>query len=338
MKDVNTRRVLNTLFNPFSDNTVSPAGSSYDQRAMLHAMGLILGWGTVGYAGTRVAARLKDSDYYKDKAKEEEDAAYRSARSPNLVSSARRKTASEGLDTAARAFTSADTPKYQLALALAATLAGMYGGHRIASTVEADNKNQELATGRQDAAARYERLLKKAYKDSRSEKLASEYDFDFDQVMQVIDELLPVFDKEADGSTLGDMDKANRSGMNVGFGGVMDAGVRAYAIYAAALLTLGYVGGRKYFESKSPERAREKELKELKRRLARTEGSQPIMTLADLPEGFARPNPAGKTPPNRKRAVHIEAPIHREQLPPVVKTSGTPVDRKDPYASILSSL
>jgi len=336
-------QTFNTLFNPLSDDTLGAYGDSKDKKALIHALGLVLGWGTVAHVGTRLARRMSEADYYKDQAEEEEREAYRSARTPAIVRMDKPAPKARRSKTASSSLMHADTPRYQLALAVAAASLGAYAGASLANNMEATKKAEALADERKKAEQEYEKLLAKVYKETRSDKTAS--DPGFRDFMREINRMYPLYEKVASGGIDSD---AVISGprMNPSFlGGLTNATVRMYMIYAAATLALGAVGGYTYFKDKSPERARKKELDRIKKRLAMVDGAQPIVTMTDLPEGSLRRSKAKDAPKKTPASVRVSDPPQGGVLPPSfgktpaeLPEARTPVDKKDPYADILSRL
>jgi hypothetical protein len=331
-----TTKVLNTLFNPFTDDIVLPRGASDKQRMLIHVAGLISGYGTSAYMLKRIANAIREDNTERT---EELSKSYGQARMPafspdlstrdkvtekKIEEAGYLKNASESVGSTIQRVTlapkgiydvlSRDMNPTHLALAVAAAVGGTYGGYRLASSSDAEEDKEKID----------ERLAKK--KQMFDKLVAQEYN--------------RLRTKSAGEILTSEVPASKKPGI---LGGTFNALNALYALWAVAGLSLGYAGMKDYMDDNDPSRKRQKELKAIRRRMAMAKGAPTLLQVQDLPEQAQEA--AGKPVPKRKpKSVPIEAPVRRTTLAPKAvedvpsakaPSKDIPTDPQDPYAALL---
>jgi len=139
------KRILNTLFNPLArgNELISLSGENPEKKALIHAVGLATGYGGLAYIAKRMRDKYQQSELEKKQDRGGDTIqSYIAAKYPQSLRLG--KQAAEPGDTSW--FPTSNRPGEHhvghLALAVAATLAGVYGGTNLA--VRAGSKQNTL--------------------------------------------------------------------------------------------------------------------------------------------------------------------------------------------------
>jgi hypothetical protein len=321
----NTQKYFNLFFNPFAAGNIPlSSGDTTTSKALKHGAGLAIGYGTLGALAKYISHLRQQAVEAKTT---EEMKNYINARNPilSLDASTRdvkkeeklkelgaeetsdliMKQATEAWDT----LSDKTTSRFHPAVALAALLAGTYGGWKLTDSIINDNKKDELNNSISDTENTIDKLLYEEYKRTRGlNKTAAE-------AIHSISGYLPGNVPRTEMNSLGDYINPSNIGR---------ASLSLYILAALGIAGLSYKSAKGYMDNKDPNRQRLKELNTIMQDITRVKGVPKFTDLSYIDEELEKDKkkkqsvvPLGR----REEAKKIPAPL---------------VDDTDPYAKLLA--
>lgn len=302
------KRLLNTLFNPFTTDTLTPSQSSPTKRSLTHAAGLFAGYGGLAYLLRELikADRRKidetELEALRASAAEREEEA-------ELDKLEKKAFVDFNLEELVRKYEAGQLDTKHLALALSAAVAGGYAGYRVADRVQDVNRKQQLS----------KEISEK--REDIDEALAEEF-----QATRGLGEHNLLKSAQEDtmlgrtGSTIGTAATNPLSTLAV-------IGLPIYWMWVAAALALSYKASKDYFDETDPARARMGRLKEVARQRERVT-SPPKFNVSESLAELEAGGGATKDVPKERDLTSVPLPEAETSAP-------TEVDKRDPYASVL---
>ena len=339
------KQYANLLFNPLEyDNLPVPAGTSPGVKALTHAGGLAVGYGGLGMLARQLIKakedeqRTKNQDkikaYLKGKnqilsldsstrdSKTEDKLQATGASDTELLSGLSKDAALDDIFTGTidqgLAAASEGVEPLHGAGAIAAMLAGGYGGYKMMDNKIDTDLGEELEEGSIDTENNIDKLLLEEYKRVR-QKEASQEEASLADMMS-----LTYTEKEATQATW--QDNLGASGTRSGSKDfkITNAMVGAGSIYAIAAAAIAYNMSKNHADANDPRRRRMDALRQLMQNKGRIQGATTFTDMSKTDDLSANAQPSKKT-------NSIDMPRKATSASKDIPSA----DPTDPYAELL---